>query len=108
MNSGLTRQSARELVDAYMHAVDRGPSRSASHTRCPRSQSTSSKRAKNLDDSASLLEAAKVTDYNSVVGPLKSTGEPVKNVTKTPLAAGQWRKMENIFNLVVCENKTAY
>jgi branched-chain amino acid transport system substrate-binding protein len=54
------------------------------------------------------LEAAKVTDYNSVVGPLKSTGEPVKNVTKTPLAAGQWRKMDNIFNLVVCENKTAY
>jgi hypothetical protein len=54
------------------------------------------------------LEAAKVTDYNSVVGPLKSTGESVKNVTKTPLAAGQWRKMDNIFNLVVCENKTAF
>jgi len=50
----------------------------------------------------------KATDYNSVVGPLKWTGEPVKNVTKTPLVAGQWRKMDNIFNLVVCENKTAF
>jgi branched-chain amino acid transport system substrate-binding protein len=65
------------------------------------------KRAKNPDDSASLLEAMKTPDYNSVVGPLKWTGEPVKNVTKTPLVAGQWRKMDNIFNLVVCENKTA-
>ena len=61
MNSGLTGQSARELVDA-----------------------------------------------NSVVGPLKWTGEPVKNVTKTPLVAGQWRTMDNIFNLVVCESKTAF
>jgi branched-chain amino acid transport system substrate-binding protein len=65
------------------------------------------KRAKNPDDSASLLEAMKTTDYNSVVGPLKWTGEPVKNITKTPLVAGQWRKMDNIFNLLVCENKTA-
>jgi branched-chain amino acid transport system substrate-binding protein len=45
----------------------------------------------------------KTTDYKSVVGPLKWTGEPMKNVTKTPLVAGQWRKMDNIFNLVVCE-----
>ena len=49
----------------------------------------------------------KTTDYNSVLGPLKWTGQPVKNVTKTPLVAGQWRKMDNISNLVVCENKTA-
>ena len=65
------------------------------------------KRAENLDDSASLLAAMKTTDYNSVVGPLKRTGQPVKNVTKTPLVAGQWRMIDNIFNLVVCENKTA-
>jgi branched-chain amino acid transport system substrate-binding protein len=54
------------------------------------------------------LEAVKATDYNSVVGPLKCTGEPVKNVTKTPLVACQWRKMDKNFNLVVCENKTAF
>jgi len=108
MNSGLTGQSARELVDAYMHATGRPWTQPIGFAYALSEVAIDIlKRAKNLDDSASLLEAAKVTDYNSVVGPLKSTGESVKNVTKTPLAAGQWRKMDNIFNLVVCENKTA-
>ena len=109
MNSGLTGQSARGLVDAYMHATGRPWTQPIGFAYALSEVAIDIlKRAKNLDDSASLLEAAKVTDYNSVVGPLKSTGESVKNVTKTPLAAGQWRKMDNIFNLVVCENKTAF
>jgi hypothetical protein len=75
MNSGLTGQSVRELVDAYMHATGRPwtqPNR-LRITRCPEVAIDILKRAKNLDDSASLLEAAKVTHYNSVVGPLKSS-----------------------------------
>jgi len=110
MNPGLTGQSARELVDAYMHATGIRPwtepigfayAVSEGRNRHPQE-------GKNLDDSASLLEAMKAADYNTVVGPLKWIGEPVKNVTKTPLVAGHWRKMDNIFNLVVCENKTAF
>ena len=106
--SGLTGQSARELVDAYVHATGRPWTQPIGFAHALFEVAIDIlKRAKNPDDSASLLEAMKTTDYNSVVGPLKWTGEPVKNVTKTPLVAGQWRKMDNIFNLVVCENKTA-
>ena len=31
-------------------------------------------------------------NYNSIVGPVKWGGQPVKNVTKTPLVAGQWQR----------------
>ena len=31
----------------------------------------------------------------------------VKNVSKTPLVAGQWRKRGNGFELVICEDTTA-
>jgi len=48
------------------------------------------KRAKNLGEPASILEAIVATDYHSVVGPIKWSGKPVKNVSKTPLVAGQW------------------
>jgi branched-chain amino acid transport system substrate-binding protein len=47
------------------------------------------------------------TDLNTIVGPVKWTGQPVKNVSKTPLVAGQWQKTGKGFDLVICENKTA-
>jgi branched-chain amino acid transport system substrate-binding protein len=65
------------------------------------------KRAKNLGEPASILEAIVTTDYRSVVGPIKWSGKPVKNVSKTPLVAGQWRKRDNGFELVICEDTTA-
>ena len=34
-----------------------------------------------------ILDAIVATDYASIVGPVKWTGQPVKNVTKTPLVA---------------------
>ena len=49
-----------------------------SQSNASRASEVALKRARNLDDSGSLLEAMKATDYNSVVGPLKWTGEPVK------------------------------
>jgi branched-chain amino acid transport system substrate-binding protein len=65
------------------------------------------KRAKNLGEPASILEAIGATDYHSIVGPIKWAGNPVKNVTKTPMVAGQWRKREKGFELVICEDTTA-
>ena len=47
------------------------------------------KRAKAIEPKA-ILDAVVATDYKSIVGPVKWTGQPVKNVTKTPLVAGQW------------------
>ncbi len=65
------------------------------------------KRAKNLGEPASILEAIVATDYHSIVGPIKWSGKPVKNISKTPVVAGQWRKRDNGFELVICEDTTA-
>jgi branched-chain amino acid transport system substrate-binding protein len=65
------------------------------------------KRAKNVKDPKSVLDAIVATDYKSIVGPVKWSGQPVKNVTKTPLVAGQWRKTDKGFDLVVAQNTTA-
>ncbi len=64
------------------------------------------KRAKALEPKA-ILDAVVATDYNSMVGPVKWTGQPVKNVTKTPLVAGQWQRKGDKFDLVITTNKTA-
>ena len=65
------------------------------------------KRAKNLNDPKSILDAIVATNYNSMVGHVQWTGQPVKNVTKTPLVAGQWQRKGGKFELVIAENKTA-
>ena len=62
------------------------------------------KRAKNLDDPKSIRDAIVTTDYSSIVGPVKWSGAPVKNVTKTPLVAGQWQRTGEKFDLVITEN----
>ena len=38
---------------------------------------------------------------------MKWTGLPVKNVTKTPLVAGQWQRKGDNSELVITTNKTA-
>ena len=64
------------------------------------------KRAKALEPKE-VLNAIVATDYSSIVGPVKWTGQPVKNVTKTPLVAGQWQRKAEKFELVITTNKTA-
>ena len=65
------------------------------------------KRAKDLNDPKSILDAIVATNCNSIVGPVKWTGKPVKNVTKTPLVGGQWQRKNGKYELVIAENKTA-
>jgi branched-chain amino acid transport system substrate-binding protein len=65
------------------------------------------KRARNLADPKSILEAIAATNYQSIVGPVRWGGMPVKNVAKTPLVAGQWRRKGNAFDLVITQNETA-
>jgi branched-chain amino acid transport system substrate-binding protein len=47
-------------------------------------------RTKDIDSPASLRDAIRATDYNSIVGRIAWDGKPVKNVCKTPLVGGQW------------------
>jgi branched-chain amino acid transport system substrate-binding protein len=65
------------------------------------------KRARNLGDPKSILDAITATNYNSIVGPVRWAGGPVKNVSKTPLVSGQWQRKGNAFDLVITQNETA-
>ena len=64
------------------------------------------KRSKSIDPK-SILDAIVATNYNSIVGPVRWTGQPVKNVSKTPLVAGQWQRNGSEFELVITANKPA-
>jgi branched-chain amino acid transport system substrate-binding protein len=66
------------------------------------------KRTKKIGDAKSVLDALTSTSYPSIVGPIKWTGEPVQNVTKTPLVGGQWKRKSNgEFEPVITDNTTA-
>jgi branched-chain amino acid transport system substrate-binding protein len=106
--SGLTGQSSKDLCDAYEHSTGRGWTQPIGFQHALFEVAIDVlKRAKNLSDPASILEAIVATNYTSVVGPINWSGKPVKNVSKTPLVAGQWRKTDKGFALVICENSTA-
>ena len=107
--SGLTGQSARELTDAYVKATRRPWTQPIGFQHALFEVAIDVlKRAKNLGDPKSILEAITSTKYNSIVGPVQWTGKPVKNVTKTPLVAGQWQRQANgKYDLVITTNKPA-
>ena len=67
------------------------------------------KRTKNLDSRESILEAIRTTNYDSVFCHVQWTGNPVKNVCKSPMVGGQWVRGTGKFkyNLLVCNNDHA-
>jgi branched-chain amino acid transport system substrate-binding protein len=105
--SGLTGQSARELTDAYVEATKRPWTQPIGYQHALFEVAIDvMKRAKSIDPKA-ILDSIVATDYHSIVGPVKWTGQPVKNVTRTPLVAGQWQRSGQGFDLVITENKSA-
>ncbi len=106
--SGLTGQSAAALTDAYTKATSRPWTQPIGFKHALFEVALDVlKRAKNLGDPKSILEAIAATNYSSIVGPVKWSGDPVKNVTKTPLVSGQWQRKGNRFDLVITQNETA-
>jgi branched-chain amino acid transport system substrate-binding protein len=105
--SGLTGQSAAELTKAYVAATNRPWTQPIGFQHALFEVAIDVlKRSKALEPKA-ILDAIVATDYHSIVGPVKWTGQPVKNVTKTPLVAGQWQKKDGTFDLVITTNKPA-
>ncbi len=106
--SGLTGQSAKELTDAYTRATQRPWTQPIGFKHALFEVAIDVlKRAKNLSDPKSILEAITATNYNSIVWPVRWAGQPVKNVTKTPLVSGQWQRKGNAFDLIITQNATA-
>ena len=106
--SGLTGQSSQELADAYTKASGKPWTQPIGFQHALFEVAIDVlKRAKNPTDPKAVLDAIVATNYSSIVGPVKWSGQPVKNVTKTPLVAGQWKRTGDKLELVITENKTA-
>ena len=65
------------------------------------------RRSADLDDPNAILEAIQATDLPTVVGHVNWGFGPVKNVSKTPLVAGQWQKGSDGMELVITSNHSA-
>jgi branched-chain amino acid transport system substrate-binding protein len=106
--SGLTAQSCQQLADAYTKAASRPWTQPIGFQHALFEVAIDVlKRTKNPADAKSILDAIVATNYESIVGKIQWTGQPVKNVTKTPLVGGQWQRKGDKFELVITENKTA-
>ena len=109
--SGLTGQTAQEFCDAYEKATGKQWTQPLGFKHANLEVAIDVlKRAKKLD-AASIRDAIKETNYQSLVGPLTWKGgptNPVPNVCTTPLVGGQWKKGTKFkYDLNVVYNQTA-
>jgi branched-chain amino acid transport system substrate-binding protein len=105
--SGLTGQSARQLTDAYVAATKRPWTQPIGYQHALFEVAIDILKRTKAVDPKSILDAIVATNYDSMVGKVQWTGKPLKNITKTPLVAGQWQRQGKEFNLVITENKSA-
>jgi branched-chain amino acid transport system substrate-binding protein len=105
--SGLTSQSAAELTAAYTAATKRPWTQPIGYQHALFEVAIDVlKRTKAVEPKA-ILDSIVATDYRSIVGPVKWSGQPVKNVSKTPLVAGQWQRQGDKYELVITTNRPA-
>jgi branched-chain amino acid transport system substrate-binding protein len=110
--SGLTGQTALQFCDAYEKATGKQWTQPLGFKHANIEVAIDVlKRTKKLD-AASIRDAIKETNYQSLVGPLAWKGggptNPVPNVCTTPLVGGQWKKGAKFkYDLNIVYNRTA-
>jgi len=106
--SSLTGESAGSLANGYTSATGRPWTQPIGFKHALFEVTADViKRAADLDDNAAIRDAIKSTNMSTIVGPVNWAKGPVKNVTKTPLVAGQWQKQGGKFELLITNNETA-
>jgi branched-chain amino acid transport system substrate-binding protein len=105
--SGLTGQSCAQLADAYVAATRRPWSQPIGFQHAMFEVAIDVLKRAKAPEPKAILDSIIATNYNSIVGPVQWTGKPVKNVTKTPLVAGQWQRKGDRFELVITANRPA-
>jgi branched-chain amino acid transport system substrate-binding protein len=103
--SSLTGESAQQLADSYVAASGKPWTATLGFSHAIIEVALDvMKRTKDLADPKSILEAITSTDMQTIVGPVNWKAGPVKNVTKTPLAGGQWQRNNGKLELVITTN----
>jgi branched-chain amino acid transport system substrate-binding protein len=107
--SSLTRQSAKQLADAYEAGTKKQWTQPIGFAHALFEVAANAlSRAKSLK-AGDVRDAVAATSIGTVVGPVKWGGQgPMKNVSKTPLVLGQWVKgTKNKVDLVIVNNEAA-
>jgi len=107
-SSSLTGASAKELADGYVSDTGRPWTQPIGfkHALFEVVRDVVS-RAEDLEDTAAITSAIAETSLDTIVGKVDWSSGPVKNVTKTPLVAGQWQKQGDAMELVITANANA-
>ena len=107
-SSSLTGDTAKSLADGYTTSTGRPWTQPIGfkHALFEVVRDVIS-RSSDLDDSSAIVDAIKSTSLSTIVGPVgwSGSGNPVPNVSKTPLVAGQWQRGGSGFELVITNNK---
>ncbi|MDP2121910.1 MAG: ABC transporter substrate-binding protein [Hoeflea sp.] len=113
-SSSLTGQSCAELAAAFTEATGRPWTQPIGFVHSLFEMAADViKRADDPTNAEGMAETIAKSDLNTIVGRVAWNGEGVppfaaKNVCKTPLVGGQWRRKDDgTFDLVVVDNKTA-
>lgn len=107
--SSLTGQSAKQLAEAYENTVNKQWTQPLGFAHALFEVAVDVlKRTKDINSAASIRDAIAATKLDTVVGPISWHNGPVKNVAKTPLVGGQWRRGGRFkYDLTIVDNSQA-
>lgn len=108
--SSLNGQSARQVADAYTAVTKKQWTQPIGFTHALFELAADiMKRSKGPGERDGTLAALRATKLETIVGPIAWTGQgPFRNVAKTPLVGGQWRRGGAFkYDLIVTSNETA-
>jgi branched-chain amino acid transport system substrate-binding protein len=107
--SSLTGQSTKQLADAYTAATKKQWTQPIGFAHALFEVAADvMKRSHGPGEHAATLDSLTKTNLETIVGPLAWGKGPVKNVAKTPLVGGQWRRGGAFkYDLVITSNETA-
>ena len=107
-SSSLTGENAKSLADGYSVATGRPWTQPIGFKHALfEVVADVVKRSEDLENPDAIVKAIRTTNLKTIVGSVDWSKGPVKNVTKTPLVAGQWQKKDGKFELVITTNKHA-
>jgi branched-chain amino acid transport system substrate-binding protein len=111
--SSLTGQPAAEFAAAYTEATGRQWTQPIGFVHALFEVATDAlMRAPDPTDAELVTEAIATTNLATLVGEVAWTGQNLppfaqKNIAKTPLVGGQWRRKDGGYEIVITDNRTA-
>jgi len=105
--SSLTNQTAAEVCAAYTQSTGKLWTQPIGYQHALFEVAVDVLKRTTALEPEAIIRSIRSTDLRTIAGPVKWGAGPVKNVAKTPLVAGQWRRAGGALDLVVLANPGA-